>query len=344
MGEDTKILVTGSEGYIGTVMMPMLLNEGYDVTGLDVGFFADSNLTKEELPDYPLLKKDVRDVTAEDLKGFDAVIHLAALCNDPLGNVNEAVTLDINHKGSVNMAKAAKEAGVKRFLFSSSCSLYGASDKVLTEDDEANPQTPYGKSKILAEKDISGLADDSFSPVFLRNATAFGISPRMRFDIVVNNLSGFAKTTGKIQILGDGTPWRPLVHVKDICAAFIAALKADKDVIHNQAFNVGDGNENYQIKSIAEHVKKRYADCVITIAQKKSSDTRNYAVSFEKLNNQLKQRSAITLDEGILEIADVYDSINLDDSIFESVDFTRLKRIKQLMDAGKLGDDFRWKE
>ena len=338
-----KILVTGSEGYIGTIMVPILVEHGYDVTGCDPGFFADGNLTNTPLLNYKLLKKDMRDLEEKDLVGYDTIISLAALCNDPLGALLEDLTYEINYMATVKLAKLARNAGVKRFIYSSSCSLYGkGGDKIMTEDDQTNPQTVYGESKILAEKNLMKLADNSFSPVFMRNATCFGISPRMRFNIVVNNLAGYAKTTGKIQILGDGTPWRPLVHIKDICDAFIAVLEADKEVIHNQAFNVGDSKENYQIKEIAKKVSMQYADCKITIAQKKSADTRNYMVSFEKLNNRLGFKANRSLNKGLEEIAKTFDAINLTKEIFNHRLYTRLSQMKYLLENKLVDHDLRW--
>ncbi len=339
-----KILVTGSEGYIGTILITRLLNQGYDVTGLDTCLYSHGNLTHNNLPYYQLIKKDVRDVTAKDLNGFDAVIHLAALSNDPLGKINEDLTYDINYKASVNLAKMAKDAGVKRYIFSSSCSLYGAGQgKFLNEESDSNPVTAYGKSKIMAENEISALADDQFSPVFMRNATAYGISQRMRFDLVVNSLAAFAKTTGKIQILGDGTPWRPLVHIKDISDAMIAALEADKEAIHDQAFNVGDDNENYQIKTIAEKVKAiAYNDCEITIAQKDAGDTRDYKVTFEKMNNKLEFKCQENLTSGIEEISKAYNNINLSPEVFASPLYTRLEQIRFLLDNKLIDNNLKW--
>lgn len=339
-----RVLVTGSEGYIGTVLMPMLIAEGYDVEGLDICYFSEGNLDNSTFADYPLYQKDVRDVTKEDFegKGYYAVIHLAALSNDPLGMLDEQLTYDINHKASVNIARLAKEAGVERFVFASSCSLYGqGGDKALTENDPSNPQTAYGKSKILAEQDISALADEGFSPMFMRNSTAFGFSPRMRFDIVVNSLSGYAKVENQIKILGDGKPWRPLVHVRDICDAMIHVLKADKETIHNQAFNVGDTQENYQIKSIAEHVKKFFPECEITIAKEDAGDTRDYNVSFDKLNNQLGFKIGMPLDAGIEELKEKYDEVALDKSLFEHRYYTRLKQIQYLLDNNIVDNQLR---
>jgi nucleoside-diphosphate-sugar epimerase len=343
MEMNNRVLVTGSEGYIGSVLMPMVANEGYELIGLDACFFSEGNLNSKVFGNYTLIKKDIRDICENDLENLYAVVHLAAISNDPLGKLNENLTYEINYRSSVDVAVMAKKMGVARFIFSSSCSLYGAGNKTLTEKDSANPQTAYGKSKILAENEISKLADENFSPVFLRNATAYGISPRMRFDLVVNSLTGYAKTENKIRILGDGTPWRPLVHVKDISNVIIKALSAPANVIHNQAFNVGSSEENYQIKSIAEKVKNRYRECEIEIAQKNSGDLRNYVVSFEKLNNILGVKTEIPLTEGIDEIANCYEKINLDISTFNSPAYTRLKQIELLISEGKIDSDLKWK-
>ncbi|MCH9813325.1 MAG: SDR family oxidoreductase [Epsilonproteobacteria bacterium] len=341
-----KILVTGSEGYIGTVMMPMLIDNGFEVVGLDNCYYSDGNLNNTAFPQYELVHKDVRDVTIEDFKdkNYYAVVHLAALSNDPLGMLDEQLTYDINYKASVNIAKLAKEAGVERFVFASSCSLYGqGGNDALTEEDASNPQTAYGKSKILAEEGIAELADETFSPTYMRNSTAFGFSPRMRFDIVVNSLSGYAKVDKEIKILGDGKPWRPLVHVKDICGAVIHVLKADKRLIHNEAFNVGDTDENYQIRSIAEHVKKYFSDCEIKIMQDDAGDTRNYNVSFKKLNEQLGFKISHRLDNGIAALKNEYDKVALNKQ-FEHKDYTRLKQIQYLLNEGIVDNDLRRKK
>ncbi len=339
-----KILVTGSEGYIGSVLMPMLIESGYDVVGLDICFYSQGNLDKTVFPKYKLIKKDIRDIHINDLKNenYYAIIHLAALSNDPLGMLNEQLTYDINHLASVTLAKLAKQAGIERFIFASSCSLYGASDKVLTEKDKANPQTAYGKSKILAEEDISKLANEKFSPTFMRNATAFGFSPRMRFDIVVNSLTGYAKVENEIKILGDGTPWRPLVHVKDISAAMIHVLSSAKSIVHNQAFNVGDSGENYQIKTIAKHVKKAFPKCNISIGMDNAEDTRNYNVSFEKLNKKLNYRNIYSLDKGIDDLKLIYDNIKLKDDFYSRL-YTRLKQINYLLDNNIIDNNLRLK-
>ncbi len=336
-----RILVTGSEGYIGSVLMPMLVESMYAVTGLDALFYSEGNLTGDAYTNYGLIQKDIRDVTSDELKGFDAVVHLAALSNDPLGTLDEELTYKINYEATVRLARNAREAGVHRFIFASSCSLYGAGDKVLTEEDEANPQTAYGKSKIMAEKEISQLVGEGFSPVYLRNATAFGISPRMRFDIVVNSLTGYAKTENVIRILGDGTPWRPLVHVKDICRAVLFCLESPENTIHNQAFNIGSGRENYQIKTIAEKIKKAYPECEIEIMSKNAGDTRNYKVSFEKAEKLLGFKPEYTLDDGIREMKNAYVKINLTKEQFESRLYTRLRQIEYLLDEGAIDGELR---
>ncbi len=337
-----KILVTGSEGYIGTVMMPNLIRAGYKVVGLDCCFFSQGNLNGTSFVKYPFIKKDIRDVKESDLKGFDTVIHLAALSNDPLGMLSEQLTYDINCEASVKLAELSKKAGVERFLFSSSCSLYGSGErKLLTENAPARPQTAYGKSKIHAEKEIKELADNKFSPVFMRNATVFGFSPRMRFDLVVNNLVGYAQTKNEIRILGDGKPWRPLIHIQDVCHAFIKALRANKHNIHNQIFNVGDCNENYQIKTIAKKIQHHYPDCQISIAQKDARDNRDYNVSFEKIREKLNFNIAWDLAKGIAELKSLYNQANLDSRIFEFRLYTRLKQINYLLEKGFIDKNLR---
>jgi len=329
-----KVLVTGSEGYIGSVLVPILINEGYDIVGLDTCYYSEGNLNNTQFPKYDLINKDIRDIEENDLKDKDyfAIVHLAALSNDPLGMLDEQLTYDINYKASENIAKLAKYAGIERFIFASSCSLYGQGGKnALTEESPNNPQTAYGKSKVLAEQKISKLADNNFSPVFMRNATAFGFSPRMRFDIVVNSLSGFAKIDNEIKILGDGKPWRPLVHVQDICKAIISVLSAEKNIIHNQSFNVGDNNENYQIRTIADKVKGYFPDCNISIAKKNAGDTRDYNVSFNKLNDELNFQCSWSLDKGIDELKREYDASKLDRDKFEGRLYTRLKQINYLL-------------
>lgn len=337
-----KVLITGSEGYIGSVLMKLLSDRGYEIVGYDNSYYRNGLLIKEVNKNYFLIEKDIRDAQEEDFQGFDVVIHLAALSNDPLGKINSDLTYNINYRASVKLASLAKKAGVKRFIFASSCSLYGAGNKILTEEDESNAQTAYGESKILAEREISQLASKDFSPTFMRNATAFGISPRMRFDIVVNNLTGFAHTEKNIKILSDGKAWRPLIHVKDICNAIIKVIEAKNSIIHNEAFNVGDNHENYQVLQIAQKIQAHYPECQITTNDKNSADSRNYNVCFDKLNNKLGFSCELSLNDGIKEIKSVYDRIRLTKEIFDDRYFTRLKQIQYLIASKKVNENLRW--
>ena len=278
-----KILVTGHNGYIGSVLTPMLKARGYDVLGLDTFYFEDCILGKEKNATLAI-RKDMRDITEADVRGVDAVIHLAALSNDPLGDLDANLTHDINFDASVHLACLSKDVGVARFLFSSSCSLYGAADDdLLTEESQFNPITPYSVSKVRTEEELDKLADEYFSPVYLRNATAYGVSPRLRADIVLNNLVGWAFTTGQVRIMSDGTPWRPIIHVEDIARAFVATLESPREKIHNQAFNVGVNGENYQIRDLADLVEEIVPDCNIQYADQGGPDPRNYRVDFSKL-------------------------------------------------------------
>ncbi len=337
-----NVLVTGSEGYIGSVLMPMLLEAGWHATGLDCCYYAHGNLDGSYSENWPVVRKDIRDLTPADFENFDAVVHLAALSNDPLGKLDETLTMEVNFLASEHLAQAAKSAGAKRFVYASSCSLYGAADRILTEDDPANPQTAYGRSKIMTENALTGLADTHFCPVFLRNATAFGLSPRMRFDIVVNSLTGYAHTTNNIRILGDGTPWRPLVHVRDICRGILLALQARDAEVCAQAFNIGDSSENFQIRSIAEHVQHYYPACSISIAQANANDTRNYMVSFEKAQRILGFHSTWSLDRGIDELRRAFISCGLTYATFQSPTYTRLLQIEEWKAQGKLDSALRW--
>jgi nucleoside-diphosphate-sugar epimerase len=286
-----RTLVTGHNGYIGSVLAPLIAAAGHDVVGLDTYLFEDCSLGEDTVR-IESLRCDVRDVRATDLAGFDAIIHLAALSNDPLGNVNPQCTYDINHLASVRLARLAKQAGVPRFLFASSCSLYGvAGDALLTEDAAFNPITPYGESKVRVELDVAKLADDRFSPTFLRNATAYGVSPRLRADIVVNNLVGVAYTTGEVLIQSDGTPWRPLVHIEDIARAFLAVLEAPREVVHNEAFNVGRTEENYRVRDLAEMVQEIVPGSRVRYAEGGGPDPRCYRVDCGKLARLRECRS-----------------------------------------------------
>ncbi|MBZ0298018.1 MAG: SDR family oxidoreductase [Anaerolineae bacterium] len=339
-----RILVTGHDGYIGSVMVPLLLREGYAVVGLDSNLFHEC-VFGDEVPTVPAIRKDIRDVTERDLEGFDAVLHLAALSNDPLGNLNPDLTYDINFRGALHLAELARAAGVPRFLFSSSCSTYGAAgEAILDETATFNPVTPYGKSKSMVEAEVSKLATDDFSPVFLRNATAYGVSARMRFDLVLNNLVAWAVTTGQVYIKSDGTPWRPIVHIEDISRAFIAVLEAPRETIHNQAFNVGRNDENYQVRDIAEIVRQTVPGCHVEYAPGGEPDKRSYRVSFDKINACLPNfKPQWDARKGAQELYEAYQQVGLSLDDFEGKRYRRIDHIKGLLESGKLDDTLRWK-
>ena len=338
-----RLLVTGHKGYIGTILVPMLTSQDHDVVGLDTDLYLRctfGNHLLEVNSNY----KDLRDIEAKDVEGFDAIIHLAALSNDPLGNLNPDLTYEINHQASVKLAKLAKEAGVKRYLFSSSCSTYGAAgEEMLTEDAEFNPVTPYGYSKVLVEKEVSELADDNFSPTFLRNATAYGVSPRLRFDIVLNNLVAWAYSTGRVLIKSDGTPWRPIIHIEDISRAFIAVLNAPREVIHNQAFNVGRNDQNYRIRELAEIVKETVPGCEIEYAEDAGPDKRTYRVDFSKIAKMLPEFiPQWDARKGAQELYEAYQKVDLKLDEFEGPKYKRIDHIKQLLNNGQLDETLRW--
>jgi nucleoside-diphosphate-sugar epimerase len=337
------VLVTGHKGYIGTVLVPMLQAAGHEVVGLDTDLYARCTFVGE-VPDIPTIGKDVRDVAPADLEGFDAVMHLAGLSNDPLGDLNPELTHEINHLASVSLAEAARAAGVPRYIFSSSCSIYGAAgDEPVAEDCAFNPVTPYGISKMLVERDVSRLATPDFSPTFLRNATAYGVSPRLRFDLVLNNLVGWAFTTGRIFLKSDGTPWRPLVHIEDIARAFIAVLHAPRELVHNEAFNVGRTEENYRVRELAAFVAETVPDCRLDFAKDAGPDKRNYRVDFGKIERTLPEfRPQWDVRRGAEELYQVYRRIGLSLEDFEGERFSRIAHLKHLLASGRLADTLRW--
>ena len=339
-----KVLVTGTDGYIGVLLADVLAKRGHHVTGLDAGFYRDGLLYSGVLPPPRQIKQDIRDITHDDLRGYDAVVHLAELSNDPLGQHNPELTFQINHRGSVALATKCKEVGIARFVYTSSCSVYGvASSENVTEISPTNPQTAYAQCKVLVERDVSALADDNFSPTFLRNATAFGASPRMRFDIVLNNLAGLAWTTKEIKMISDGTPWRPLVHVLDICDAVACVLDAPRKIVHNQVFNVGNNSQNYRVREVAEIVAEVFPGCQLTFGAN-GADNRSYRVSFDKINSQLPgfhcRRDA---HAGALELRGVFEKIQLTREIFEFRAFTRLKQLEHLLRMAEIDDNLHWR-
>jgi nucleoside-diphosphate-sugar epimerase len=339
-----NVLLTGHAGYIGAVLVPMLLEAKHEVTGLDTDFFAGCDFNGG-LANVPAIRKDLRDVTVADLTGFDAVIHLAALSNDPLSDLNPECTYEINHRASVRLAEVAKTAGVPRFLFSSSCSLYGlaAGADSLAENAPFNPVTPYGESKVLVEQDVSRLADDNFSPTFLRNSTAYGVSPRLRADLVVNNLVGFAYTTGEVLIASDGTPWRPLVHVEDICRAFLAILHAPRELVHNQAFNVGRTEENYQIREIAAMVEEIVPGSRVKYAEGGGPDLRCYRVNCDKIARTLPEfQPGWSVRRGIEDLYISFKKHSLTLEEFTGSRYTRIKHLRSLLAAARLDPALRW--
>jgi len=337
-----KVLVSGERGYIGAVLVPLLRAAGHEVDGLDNGLYEGCDLGPA-LAGGTWTPRDMRDVTPGELSGYDAVLCLAALSNDPLGDLNPAATYSVNLDGTMRLAAAAKQAGVPRFLFSSSCSLYGAAGSAaVAEDGDMFPVTPYGESKVAAERELSLLADDNFSPTYLRNATAYGASTRLRLDIVVNNLTAVAITTGQVRLESDGTPWRPLVHIEDISRAFLAMLEAPRELVHDQAFNVGRQEDNVQIRDVAEMVRGAVPESKLTFAEGAGPDLRNYRVDFAKLTDTFPGLGLRwSVRQGIEELAAAYLKFGLSYEDFTSSRFVRLRRIRELTEAGIVDDMLR---
>ncbi|MEO8043560.1 MAG: SDR family oxidoreductase [Spartobacteria bacterium] len=340
-----KILVTGTEGYLGSLLAPILMREGHDLLAVDTGFYKAGWLYHGAAMTPRTLLKDIRQITAEDLAGVEAVVHMAELSNDPTGELAPHITYEINHKGSIRLAELAKKAGVKRFVYMSSCSVYGlAAESYVTEESAVNPQTAYAICKTLVERDLQPLADDDFSPTFMRNATAYGASPRMRFDIVLNNLAGLAWTAHEIRMVSDGTPWRPLVHGLDIAQAILRTLQAPREIVHNQIFNVGATAHNYTIKEIAEVVAEVFPGCELSFGQQ-GADNRSYRVSFDKIKAKLPSfECAWDARRGAQQLHDIFQHIDMTPEIFNGRGFTRLKQLEYLIRTQQIDQDFFWRD
>ena len=340
-----KVLITGADGYIGAVLGPYLVDRGHEVSGLDCGFYRNGWLYDDAKRRPPVVREDIRRIDAADVVDFDAVVHLAELSNDPLGEHDQRLTYEINHRGSVELARTCQAAGVRRFIYTSSCSVYGASgDESKSEDSGTDPQTAYARCKVLVERDVQAFADERFTPVFLRNATAYGASPRMRFDIVLNNLAGHAWTSGQIKMTSDGTPWRPLVHVNDICEAILLALEAPREAVHNEIFNVGSDEQNYRIQDIAEVVARTFPGCVVTYGPL-SADNRSYRASFAKIRRHLPGfRCRWTAERGAHQLREIFEQIAMSKEVFAYRAFTRLLQLKYLLATRQIDKDFYFRE
>ena len=338
-----KVLLTGSEGYIGTRLAQALLEEGFGITGLDTGYYSEGQLYDHKPKHYDLITKDIRNIDQGILKGYEAVVHLAELSNDPLGQNDPEITFDINHRGTKNLALAAKAAGVSRFVYFSSCSVYGASDNVSDESTTPNPLTAYAKSKILNEQALAKMADDSFSPTILRNATVFGASPRMRFDLVVNDLAASAYVNKLIKMSSDGTPWRPFVHVLDVAHAVVLTLRSQRKEIHNALFNVGSNDNNYQVRQVAEIIASVFPGCETEFGNS-TGDKRNYRVRFDRIKTVLPDFDcAWNVKKGAEELQEVFANVNFNQEMYNSRLYTRLKQIEYLKKEGAVDAQLFWK-
>jgi nucleoside-diphosphate-sugar epimerase len=338
-----RVLFTGADGYIGAVLGPRLLEHGYDAIGIDTGLYRRGWLFDDGRTRPMVMSRDTRQLSLSDLEGFDAVVHLAELSNDPLGENDPAITMEINHRGSVEFARKCREAGIGRFIYASSCSIYGAAgSEVKSEMSSCEPQTAYARCKVLVERDLVELTDSRFTPVFLRNATAFGASPRQRFDLVLNNLAGWAYTTGKIRVMSDGTPCRPLVHIEDICQAILCALDAPREAVCAEAFNVGDESQNYTVREIAEIVNDTFPDCDLSFGPS-GPDNRSYRVSFAKIRAHMPNfRCQWNAQRGARQLSGVFQRIQLDEATFNAAPFTRLSELRHLQHTEQLDLHLRW--
>ena len=338
-----RVLVTGTDGYLGCLLAPVLMGAGHEVIGVDTGFYRDGVLYRSGQTAPLTLSRDLRQLEAKDLNGIEAIVHMAELSNDPIGQLAPEITREINHQGSLHLAELARKAGVKRFVYMSSCSVYGVSEaELVDEESPVSPQTIYAECKTLVERDLRKLADDKFSPTFLRNATAYGASPRMRFDIVLNNLSGLAWTTHEIRITSDGTPWRPLIHGLDICQAIVETLKAPREAVHNEVLNVGDTQHNYRVREIAEIVTETFPGCRLTFGPP-SADNRSYRVSFTKIQKHLPNfRCAWDARKGAKQLYELFRRIDMTSEVFQYRSFTRLKQLEYLAKTKQIDGRFFW--
>jgi nucleoside-diphosphate-sugar epimerase len=338
-----RVLYTGADGYIGAVLGPTLLDRGHEATGVDTGLYRRGWLFDDGRTRPTVISKDVRQISQPELAGLDAVVHLAELSNDPLGENDPEITMEINHRGSVAFARKCKAAGVARFVYASSCSIYGAAGAELkSETSTLDPQTAYARCKVLVERELTSMADSRFTPVFLRNATAFGASPRQRFDLVLNNLAGFAFTTGKVRVMSDGTPCRPLVHVEDICQAILCALEAQREAVCGEAFNVGTETQNYTVREIAEIVGKTFPGCTVTYGPG-GPDNRSYRVSFAKIKERLPRfKCQWSAERGASQLRTVFQRIQLDEAMFNYAPFTRLSELRYLRHTEQLDPRLLW--